>query len=282
MSIPSKKNPTSGEEHPIRGTSETAEGNPPIYLRIKEDLSRKIESGHYGSGDKLPSESELCRSFRTTRSTVRHALSELVFEGTIIREIGRGSFVADRRLDKFPIDTRECLSFEEQVSMEGRVVTYRSPSLKLVAAPVEVARDLGVEQGEEVFFLDRLRVIDGRAVCLERRYIRQDIGRHITGEALLSQSAHQFVSDIVGFKIPTIRVLVSAIIATEDIAERLSVPDGSALIVRDNWHIDANGRILMCGKSLFPGDIRTEYFLGKSSGLAKTVIPIADEKKERG
>jgi len=253
----------------------------PLYLRIKDEIKGKIASGQYKPGDRLPSESELCRSFSTTRSTVRHALSELVFEDAIIREIGRGSFVAKARLDKFPIDTRECLSFEEQVSMEGKSVTYRNPSLRLVAAPAEVARDLGVEEGTNVFFLDRLRVIDGRPVCLELRYIHPDIGRHITGDMMLSLSAHKFVSEIVEQEIPTIRVLVSAIVATEEFADQLSTPVGSALIVRDNWHISDAGRILMCGKSLFPGDIRTEYFLGKSSGLAKTVIPI-DEAKKRG
>ncbi|MEQ8901557.1 MAG: GntR family transcriptional regulator [Roseovarius sp.] len=256
--------------------------NSHLYLRIKDEIKGKIASGQYKPGDLLPSESELCQRFNTTRSTVRHALSELVFEDAIIREVGRGSFVATTRLDKFPIDTRECLSFEEQVAMEGKSVAYRNPSLKLVAAPAEVSRDLGVDEGTDVFFLDRLRIIDGRPVCLELRYIHPDIGRHITGDMMLSRSAHKFVSQIVEQQIPTIRVLVSAIIATEEFAEQLSTPVGSALIVRDNWHINDCGHVLMCGKSLFPGDIRTEYFLGKSSGLAKTVIPIEEAKKRGG
>lgn len=248
----------------------------PIYSKIQEDLRGRIQAGEYKPGDRVPSESELCRLYQTTRTTVRQALTQLVFEGIVVRHVGRGSFVASTTLDKFPIDTRECLSFEDQVALEGRVVTYQSPSFNLIKAPPEVSRDLDIEPGSNVFYMERLRVLEERPVCLECRYIHEEFGRHVTGDMLMSRSAHGFVSDIMGTRIPTIRVLVSAIIADKELAERLSVTAGSALIVRDNWHIDSEGRILMCGKSLFPGDIRTEYVLGKHSALAKPVTPLAN------
>jgi GntR family transcriptional regulator len=234
----------------------------PVYSRIEEQLRASIEDGTFGAGDRLPSESELARTFSTTRTTVRQALTRLVFEGIIVRHVGRGSFVAAPPLAKFPIDSRQCLCFEDQVALEGKSVSYRSPSFELVPAPADVAKELGIAPGTDVFRLERLRVIDGRSVCLEIRFIPSSTGSRVTGEMLMTRSAHGFIGDILGIRVPTIRVLVSAITADAETADRLDVPRGSALLIRDNWHFDFEGRTLTFGRSIFRGDIRTEYVLG--------------------
>jgi GntR family transcriptional regulator len=117
-------------------------------------------------------------------------------------------------------------------------------------------------KGAKVFKLERLRMIHDSPVCLEVRYLPILLGQAVTGEMLLTQSVHAFVSEIVGFRVPTIVVQVSAIVADASLASRLEVPKGSALIVRDNIFLDPKGQIMICGKSLFRGDIETEYVLG--------------------
>lgn len=68
----------------------------PIYARIKQHLLDRIASGELSPGDRLPSESELAEAFSTTRTTVRHALTQLVFEDVIVRQVGRGSYVTEK------------------------------------------------------------------------------------------------------------------------------------------------------------------------------------------
>lgn len=65
----------------------------PIYLQIEEDIRSQILSGKYREGDRLPSESELIKTYGVTRTTVQRALSGLVNEGMIERIHGKGSFV---------------------------------------------------------------------------------------------------------------------------------------------------------------------------------------------
>src|SRR5262245_6602356 len=107
------------------------------------------------AGDRIWSEAELAAEFSTTRSTVRHALDKLVFEGLIVRHIGRGSFVADRVGVRSPIDSRYSLSFEQQMAQAGRVVTYRAPSMKFSPAATPVAARLGVAPRAPIFKLER-------------------------------------------------------------------------------------------------------------------------------
>ena len=50
----------------------------PVYVRIQDRIRSAIATGALGPGDRLPTETELSSEFRTTRSTVRHALDRLV------------------------------------------------------------------------------------------------------------------------------------------------------------------------------------------------------------
>lgn len=65
----------------------------PLHFQLAQVLRRKIESGAYGPGDKLPTELELVRDFSVSQITVRQSLDHLAKEKLISRERGRGTFV---------------------------------------------------------------------------------------------------------------------------------------------------------------------------------------------
>ncbi len=67
----------------------------PLYYQLKQMIKKGIEEGEYKPGDRLPTEQELCERFDISRQPVRHALTELVYEGILYRTPGRGTFVSD-------------------------------------------------------------------------------------------------------------------------------------------------------------------------------------------
>jgi GntR family transcriptional regulator/GntR family frlABCD operon transcriptional regulator len=69
----------------------------PQHQRIREALKQQIQRGDFPQGSQLPSENDLSARFGTTRMTVRQALGELVREGFIERQHGKGSFVKSER-----------------------------------------------------------------------------------------------------------------------------------------------------------------------------------------
>ena len=111
--------------------------------------------------------------------------------------------------------------------------------------------------------MQRLRLIDELAVCLEERFLPPAIGLEVTGQMLASQSAHRFVAAIVGQPIPTITVSITAELASAEIAATLDVPIGAPVLVRDNTHHLGDGAIVSCGRSTFRGEVRTDYVLGQ-------------------
>jgi GntR family transcriptional regulator of arabinose operon len=69
------------------------------YSAAKARLRNQILAGRFGPGGQLTPELELCRQFNISRSTIRRAITELVEEGLLTRQQGRGTFVKYERTD---------------------------------------------------------------------------------------------------------------------------------------------------------------------------------------
>jgi GntR family transcriptional regulator, arabinose operon transcriptional repressor len=67
------------------------------YQQIASWVKAEVQAGLIKPGDKLPSESELCRRFSVSRSAVRQALTTLVREGWLESRKGIGTFCTARR-----------------------------------------------------------------------------------------------------------------------------------------------------------------------------------------
>lgn len=67
--------------------------NEPKHREISRHLVSAIAAGKYGSGARLPSESQLVKQFKVSRPTVGRALRDLEAEGLIERRAGSGTFV---------------------------------------------------------------------------------------------------------------------------------------------------------------------------------------------
>ena len=68
----------------------------PLYVQIGRHVRSQILGGQLSDGDAIPSEPSLMKTFGTTRGTVRQAIGELVNEGLVRREQGKGTFVQFR------------------------------------------------------------------------------------------------------------------------------------------------------------------------------------------
>ena len=80
----------------------------PKYMLIKNEFVQKIESGYYRPGDLIPSDNELMRTLNVSKSTITQALKCLEAEGYIIRQQGKGTFVADRSKNKINLSIYLC------------------------------------------------------------------------------------------------------------------------------------------------------------------------------
>ena len=116
-------------------------GETPQYLLIKAQLQARIQNGALKSGDKLPSERELCALFNTTRITVRESLAQLESSGVIYRADRRGWFVTPERLW---LDPTQNTNFHKLCLEQGREPKTVLLDGRLAAVPLDVMAPLAL------------------------------------------------------------------------------------------------------------------------------------------
>src|SRR5436305_14643133 len=89
----------------------------PLYYQLKEVLKQQIQAGHLAPHTAIPSEPELVAQYHVSRATVRQALTELVHEGLLYRQHGRGTFVCEPRVQQ---DLSVLTSFSEELRRLGK------------------------------------------------------------------------------------------------------------------------------------------------------------------
>ena len=68
---------------------------PTLTDEVARMLSESIKGGKYRPGERLPTETELCKSYGVSRPVLREAISQLKSEGLVVPQQGRGVFVSD-------------------------------------------------------------------------------------------------------------------------------------------------------------------------------------------
>src|SRR5690625_5165844 len=99
---------------------------------IKEELLNRIKSNEYKKGDRIPTELDLCKSFDVSRTTVRTALNQLTTEGYLVRQQGRGTFVADGKVKQTLSHTMK--RYSDQVAVQGKKAEISLISINVVPA----------------------------------------------------------------------------------------------------------------------------------------------------
>ena len=140
----------------------------PLYDQLVDILTEKIEH-EYRPGDMLPSERELSKYYDLSRTTVRLALQELERLGLVVRQHGRGTFVADRSVQTTNLS--QTYSFTEQMRELGRKPATTILEFSEIESDKNLASSLGVRIGDKLFKIKRLRSADGVPMMVERTYL---------------------------------------------------------------------------------------------------------------
>lgn len=144
----------------------TARGLPldvPLYKDVKRRLTDALTRGDWKPGAAIPAERRLSERFRISVGTVRKAIDELVAENILIRQQGRGTFVASHNRE------REVFYFLHVVPQHG---PKQYPEVQLQAfargkADRMTAEALAIEPGDSVIRIRNVLRLDGVPVIVD-------------------------------------------------------------------------------------------------------------------
>jgi GntR family trehalose operon transcriptional repressor len=178
----------------------------PISRSIRED----IETGRLGYGDFLPSENDYTEQFGCTRNTVRRALAMLAADGFVLPQHGRGVQVIYRPEENQSVFTIGGIeSFAEATSRNQKKVVTRIESFKIIEADEKLSMKTGFDIGSELYYIERVRVVDGKALIFDTNIFLKSETEGLT-PAIAGDSIYRYLENDLHMTITTSRRRVTA------------------------------------------------------------------------
>lgn len=223
----------------------------PRYHRIAEELRARILGGDLAAGSRLATQRDLARRFEVTLMTLRQALEVLEREQLIERRHGLGTFVAAPAID---YDILQLRRFAGDLSAQGENVTTRMLGARFVPATRRAARALGLGPRARALVLDRLRLVDGRPMSLQRSFLPARIGEEVIKANLAVTPLHEVLEDKLGLTIARARETVSAVRLGRREARELACRPGAPAFESERISLDQAGDPIVFDHVFIPGD----------------------------
>jgi GntR family transcriptional regulator len=197
-----------------------------LHEMIADDLRQRIRLGELGVGAALPSESQLCERWDSSRGPVRQALASLRAEGIIAGGRGKPPVVCTASVGQ-PFDT--LLSYSAWAHSIGRTPGQRTLELALRRADQRAAAVLQIDGGAPVVEVLRLRYLDGEPAMLERATFVEHVGRRLFNFDCDSGSIWAYLLSQ-GVQFASAAHVIDAVGADALDSTHLGVPEGAPLL----------------------------------------------------
>jgi GntR family transcriptional regulator len=165
----------------------------PLYYQLQEIIHQQIGSGRFSVGDALPSEGDFCRMFGVSRMVVRQALQVLEDDGEIERLQGKGTYVAEPKLDLIAGGLVRVLSAQNRGAQSVEILDCHQ-------APIQ--RSVGRKLGEtNVLRVDWLLRVRDLPMAIAYSFLRPGVAPSlenaaIRGVRLAGQQARSLAIDL--------------------------------------------------------------------------------------
>lgn len=204
-----------------------------LYAQIAKQLEQEVLS-RYTPGDNLPSEAEMAQRFGVNRHTLRRAVDELVDAGLLERRHGLGVFVLDTQLD---YHIGQGTRFTENLAALGFMTENRILRKQTLGAIPRVAQRLGIQEGDAVHWVDTLRLVDERPMCLISHFVPAERFPDLL-DRFENGSLHSLLGSAYGCRIRRTESLVTAVLPQGDDARMLGMPQNRPVLRVKSVNVD--------------------------------------------
>jgi GntR family transcriptional regulator len=222
----------------------------PIYHQLEEYIKQQIETGILREEAVIPSEREFAEVFQISRMTVRQAINNLVLEGYLTRQKGKGTFVSKKKVEQ---ELQGMTSFTEDMLSRGMNPSSTLLSFQIIPADKNTALDLKIEENDSVYKIKRIRLADGAPMALETAYIPVEIVPGLTEENS-NLSLYQYIEQHLSLSISEATQEIEASIADSDDAETLEINIGDPILLIQRISYLQDGIPFEIVKSTFRAD----------------------------
>ncbi|GAA1162963.1 GntR family transcriptional regulator [Streptomyces hebeiensis] len=221
------------------------------YARVRDHLLRRIRD--LPVGGQLPAESVLCAEYEVSRITLRRAVDELVQDGHLVREHGRGTFVTHPRYhlkhrERF---VNEVTGFYTQLARQGHTVTSEVLTQESTRAGTRLAALLDISPATPVVRLERLRRVNGVVHHLAESYVEEERFPDVLTTDFTAISLYAYLRAHHDLLLARNEIVVGLHLCDGREAGLLDVTEGAALLLATSRVFEPGGKPVIHGTSKF-------------------------------
>jgi GntR family transcriptional regulator len=188
----------------------------------------------------LPPERKLAEDLNVARMTLRTVMDELAAEGRVVRQPGRGAFVASAKLNYPP----ELTSFSDYIRQRGLEASSRTVEFTVAPAGPQLARRLGISPRDSMVRAVRLRLANAEPLAVERLHVAEARVPGLTGEDLEKHSFYSLLRDRWGITVQAGTRVTEATCTDEQESALLGVPVYTPAFHFERTTQDSDGTVI--------------------------------------
>ncbi len=190
----------------------------PAYIQLTNILREQIANGTYLPGSRLPSESELCKSYQVSPMTVRRSIKALLDQGIVSTIQGSGTYVKAPNLDGVTFSMEEFHNiFKDKKRTKVKIL-----EAIIIRSDDATADRLAIGVGERVILIRRVLIRDGDPVLYHKEQLICDPRRPIMEAELEVTSLHGLFVGAEGTLLKRGELTIEAAVLSKEEAEVLN------------------------------------------------------------
>ena len=209
------------------------------YEGIYHSIKKRIEAQDYPYQSLLPSENTLIEEYACSRNTVRRALAELVADGYVQSMQGRGVRVIYQPVGKTTFTIGGIETFQETARRNHLHAVTKVTKFETVIADECFAAKSGFSVGDELWSIERVRYLDGKALILDVNYFLKELVPGLTPQ-IAASSIYDYIENTLGMQIITSkrRITVEHATARDEKLLDMDSYDCVAVVVNQTFNSD--------------------------------------------
>lgn len=172
------------------------------YDQIYTELRNRIEGRTYGYQEMLPSENTLVKEFECSRNTVRRAIGQMAAEGYVQSIHGKGVQIIYQPQEQSEFLLSGIESLKEAVARNKKSYSTRVVCFAELTVDEKIRARTTFPIGAQIYYVQRVRYIDGEALIIDHNYFLRDVVRNLTPE-IAEASIYEYMEQELGESIVT-------------------------------------------------------------------------------
>lgn len=228
-----------------------ADHQEPLYRQLKKAIQAAILNDTYQQGEKIPTEPELSEQYNVSRITVRKAVEELVKEGYLIKQQGKGTFVSLPKIDR---KIEHVMGFTAACQANGFTSHSEVTKTEVMKGDADLRKALQLEKDEKVLYIQRKRFAGDSPLMLENNYYPFNRYSFLLDETLDGSLYDLLREKYEIFPNQSGKTTLEIALADEEQARLLETSIGKPLFYMNAVIYDQHGHPVHAGKQYIIGD----------------------------